>query len=184
MRNCRSLLILLSTRLTICWSFTCQLESALPKKAHGFPVFTRAIIQPTPLRSGPLPLFSSPVDESEGADSAAATEDIALLESRRQELLAATRDPFAMIRTAIWALLLLGSLAGLVASITGKSSNVGFGQNLQNILVNAAFVVAMGGALFFESKLGDQSKEVVKEELENPMLKGGSGFFLDNKRKN
>lgn len=95
---------------------------------------------------------------------------------KQKEYLAASRDPFSLIRIAVWALLGLGGLAGIVTTFMSPG---GFGQSITNLIVNVAVTVAMVGALIFEFRLGDQGKEVIEEEMENPMLKGDSGFFMD-----
>lgn len=166
----------------LCFSTTAISQRRTKKRPPAgltAPTFTSS---PQSARLCSSQLFSSPEDQEDaGSDepSGLSEQERQALEAKRQEVLAATRDPFALIRTAIWGLLLLGSLVGLVTSITGQST-ANLGGNLQNIAVNAAVVVAMCGALFFENQLGNKSKEIVQEEMDNPMLKGGSGFYLDD----
>jgi hypothetical protein len=102
------------------------------------------------------------------------------IREQQTEYLASTRDPFSSIRIAAWALLGIGGIAGIITSVTNPQ---GFGLSLTNIFVNIIVTVVMAGALFFEFKLGNQSKEIVKEEMANPFLKGGTGgFFVGEKQ--
>mmetsp|Transcript_11135 Transcript_11135/g.18912 ORF Transcript_11135/g.18912 Transcript_11135/m.18912 type:complete len:197 (-) Transcript_11135:225-815(-) len=99
---------------------------------------------------------------------------------RQTEYLASTRDPFSYIRIAIWALLGLGGLAGVVTTFI---SSGGIFQSLTNFVINVVVTIAMAGALYFEFQLGDKGREIIRDEMENPMLKGDSGFFVDTERK-
>ena len=95
---------------------------------------------------------------------------------QQKEYLAEARDPFSYIRIAIWALLGLGGLAGIVTTFI---SSGGIFQSMSNFAINVVVTIAMAGALYFEFQLGDKGREIVQEEMENPLLKGDSGFFVD-----
>ncbi len=107
---------------------------------------------------------------------------ISSLKEQQSKYLAEARDPFSLIRIGIWSLL---GLVGTVTSVTGASAEASTGwQNVQNTLINLVVTLAMAGALFLEFKLGSKGKEIVTNELENPMLKGNSGFYMDTKKNN
>ena len=99
---------------------------------------------------------------------------------QQTEYLASTRDPFSYIRIAVWALLGLGGLAGIATTFISAG---GILQSLTNFVINVIVTVAMAGALYFEFQLGAQSRDVVREEMNDPRLKGGSDFFMERPRK-
>jgi hypothetical protein len=108
-----------------------------------------------------------------------------LVERQRQrrphygvEVASTTWDPMRLLRIAVWCLLLVGGLVGTV--VTGKTDS-GLQQYVGS---SVALVMAMGGALLVEFRMlrddENQSKDEIlfQQEIENPMLKGGSaGFF-------
>eukprot|EP00326_Haptolina_ericina_P019823 CAMPEP_0181197898 /NCGR_PEP_ID=MMETSP1096-20121128/16302_1 /TAXON_ID=156174 ORGANISM="Chrysochromulina ericina, Strain CCMP281" /NCGR_SAMPLE_ID=MMETSP1096 /ASSEMBLY_ACC=CAM_ASM_000453 /LENGTH=138 /DNA_ID=CAMNT_0023287871 /DNA_START=156 /DNA_END=572 /DNA_ORIENTATION=+ len=66
--------------------------------------------------------------------------------------------------------------------IFGLSSAIGVGiagsnGEFGNAAVNAAALVAAGGAFFVDQKLTSELREKTKREMANPMLKGGSGMY-------
>jgi hypothetical protein len=142
-------------------------------------------------RSSPLLIFSN-TESDDDNNRGIALEDSpkqqqqqqqsTLLKEQQSEYLAEARDPFSLIRIGIWSLLGLVGLVGTVTSVTGASAEASRGwQNVQNTLINLVVTLAMAGALVLEFKLGTKGKEIVTKELENPMLKGNSGFYVDTK---
>mmetsp|Transcript_19433 Transcript_19433/g.29501 ORF Transcript_19433/g.29501 Transcript_19433/m.29501 type:complete len:204 (-) Transcript_19433:135-746(-) len=99
---------------------------------------------------------------------------------KRRDFLVGTRDPFFWIRISIWSLLGLCGVAGVVTSVIASK---GIGQSMGNIAINVVFSAAMVGAIIAENKLAQQGTQLIQDEMDNPMLKGNSGFFLEKQEK-
>jgi hypothetical protein len=86
----------------------------------------------------------------------------------------AARDPFGLIRQAVWSLLLLGSLASLIVAILNQ-------QPIANAAIDSSACVGFAGALFAEAKIAARGSRVIEEEIANPMLKGPVSEMLNKK---
>ena len=99
----------------------------------------------------------------------------AALREKQIESVARASDPFRYVRTVLYAIFGLVSLAGAgIAVSKGNMADAG---------VNSAFLVGAGAAFFVDQKFVQTAlTEKAKEEIENPYLKGEM-LFADSEEK-
>jgi len=111
----------------------------------------------------------------ETAMTPADAEAEAALREKQIESVARASDPFRYVRTVLYAIFGLVSLAGAgIAVSKGNMADAG---------VNSAFLVGAGAAFFVDQKFVQAAlTEKAKEEIENPYLKGEM-LFADSEEK-